>query len=96
MPTVHLHIHRTSDAGFEKETRTYKITGPADFLIRFENFLAQVERMGAIGHSGVAGLGVDGDGSDRITVEPKLKLRGKVVERGTYPNGYESMNSQSS
>jgi len=77
--------------GMEQETRTYQFTASTEFLNRIENMLAQIQGMGDIGHSGTVGFDVDGDGSDRLKVSPKLKMRGKIKTHGTYPQQYEKV-----
>lgn len=50
------------------ETRTYTITASPDVLRRFERFLALLHYNA--GHSAIFGLQFDGDGRDRLTVDP--------------------------
>lgn len=52
----------------EKETRTYKITCRSDHLDKLEHMFRWMN-MTAGGHSGSMELGIDGDGSARVSVE---------------------------
>lgn len=80
------------DAYTDKGERTYVITGTEDFLKRLDTHLSFIQYLGAVGHSATAGIGVDGDGADRITVQsPKLpSIKEKQVKtKGTYPEQFE-------
>ena len=71
------------------DTREYKLSGSEEFLNRVEQMLAQIVHMGAVGHSGNIAFSVDGDGRDRLEIQPELKLKGEIVTKGSYPDQYE-------
>lgn len=85
---------RSMDSYDDVITKQYTITGPKDFMIRLEQFLAFVQYLGRIGHSTWAGIGVDGDGADRIEVTPEIELKGEVLTRGTYPDNFEFVGAE--
>lgn len=75
----------------DEVTKTYTITGNSEIMARLDKHLAFIQRLGSIGHSCVAGISVDGDGSDRIKIAedmPKID-EGDVETKGTYPAQYE-------
>jgi hypothetical protein len=80
------------DAYDDKATRVYTITGTSEFLNRLDTHLAFIQWLGTVGHSATAGIGVDGDGSDRLrVVSPKLPSikESQVKTKGTYPEQFE-------
>lgn len=85
-------IAPVGDAYTDKGERMYVITGTEDFLKRLDTHLAFIQYLGSVGHSATAGIGVDGDGADRITVKapklPSIKER-QVKTKGTYPAQFE-------
>lgn len=56
----------------QDETREYKVTGSPELLDRFEGLLSQLHYAGAVGHTGTFGMDLDGDGPERLTIEPDL------------------------
>lgn len=64
-------------------TKTYKITAKPEILKRVEAFIAHLQYVGNIGHSGLFAMGFDGDGSDKMTVEgiPDYKKLGVEVKQ---------------
>ena len=75
----------------EEVTKTYTITGPAEFMERLEKHLAFIAYLGGVGHSCVAGIDVDGDGQDRIKIRPELPRpkEDTIKTIGSYPAQYE-------
>lgn len=65
----------------ETQTRTYTVTGSPRLLDRFERLLALIHYAGAWGHSGRFGMPLDGDGPERIKIEPVPEERRKGVDR---------------
>ena len=55
----------------ERITKTFTITTSADVMKRLERFFAMLHFNSNWGHSSFFGLFVDGDGADKITVDPK-------------------------
>jgi hypothetical protein len=80
--------------GFDKHdevTKTFTVTASSEFMERLERHLAFIVRLGAVGHSCVAGVSVDGDGSDRMKVAEELPniKEADIKVRGKYPDQYE-------
>jgi hypothetical protein len=50
-------------------TKTYTVRAPVKTLVKFEKFLGLLHYNG--GHSGIFGMEFDGDGADRLKVEPE-------------------------
>ena len=69
-------------------TKQFTVTASPDFIVRFERFLALCQRNGAVGHSAVCALWVDGDGSDRPQFEP-APPQIEIGVQGSYPDQYE-------
>ena len=71
-------------AEIKKETREYKMTASGEVLNRLEMFLRVLITAGNVGHSGTFGMGFDGDGSDKLKVEPEpvgiSEIKGSVGE----------------
>jgi hypothetical protein len=80
---------RANDDYNTKVTKSFTFTCGEEFMLRLEQHLAQIAHMGAIGHSGNVSFSVDGDGSDRLSIEPVIKLKGEIKTKGTYPDQYE-------
>jgi hypothetical protein len=76
----------------EQSTITLTITGPKDFVDRLARHISFIKWLGDIGHSCVAGISVDGDGSDRIKVAEELPSikESAVKTHGTYPDQWEN------
>jgi hypothetical protein len=93
MMTRRERMHRALDAALDaydtQVTKTFTFTCGEEFMLRLEQHLAQIAQMGSQGHSALVGFSVDGDGSDRLKIEPKLKVTGEVKTKGTYPEQYE-------
>jgi hypothetical protein len=73
-------------------TRNFTVTGQKDFIDRLTRHIAFIKWLGDVGHSCVAGISVDGDGSDRLRVAeklPSIKENG-VKTHGTYPDQWEN------
>lgn len=66
----------------EKVERTFVVTGSQDSVDRIAAFLGMLQFNGAIGHSGMFGLGWDGDGSDQV------QIQGIEAELKQYADGY--------
>ena len=83
---------RTFDSVAEV-TKTFTITGSKDFLDRLERHLAFIQWLGGIGHSATAGIGVDGDGQDRIKIAEKVPSikEHEVQTHGHYPSQWEGV-----
>lgn len=60
-------------------TKTFTISASPDVMRRFERFLAFFHYNG--GHSGIFGMPFDGDGSDRMRIEPPPPL---LVDENNY------------
>lgn len=88
-------LHRALDRVLARDsydtpvTKMFTFTCGEEFMLRLEQHLAQIAQMGSIGHSGNVAFGVDGDGSDRLKIEPVIKLKGEIKTKGTYPDQYE-------
>lgn len=71
----------------EKETRTYTISARSDHLDKIEELFSWINSTRS-GHSGQAGIAVDGDGSARVTIEKKdgelKKHTEQDIERKNY------------
>lgn len=61
------------------ETRTYTITASPSVLARFERLLALFHFASGWGHSGCFGMSLDGDGPERLQVEPEPRQYRKGV-----------------
>ena len=55
--------------------KTYEIEAPEYIHIRFERLLAMLHWNGRFGHSGLFAMPLDGDGADKITVDPEPSYR---------------------
>lgn len=64
-------------------TKTFTITASPKLIKRLERFLALIHFSSNWGHSGIFGMPLDGDGSDRIQVEPIDKNLRPGVDRVT-------------
>lgn len=52
------------------ETKVFTITASPDLIRRVERFLALLHFNSRFGHSGIFGMELDGDGHEKVTVEP--------------------------
>ena len=62
----------------ERITRTFEITTSKDVMERFERFLALLHYNSCFGHSGLFAMPLDGDGSDKVTISPRLRFQHEV------------------
>lgn len=62
----------------EKETKTFTITAPPNVLRRIERFLALLHWNSAFGHSSIFAIPLDGDGPERVVVDPVPDYRADV------------------
>jgi hypothetical protein len=79
-------LHRALDAALdaaEQSERVYRVKASEDFLNRLDKHMAFIAYLGGVGHSCVAGISVDGDGSDHAMVDvPGVKIKeNEVVTR---------------
>jgi hypothetical protein len=80
-------LHRALDAALDaapdQDERVYKVTASEEFLNRLDKHMAFIAWLGNVGHSCVAGISVDGDGSDRPKIDvPSVKIKeNEVVTR---------------
>lgn len=76
----------------DEVTKTFTLTASKDFIARLERHLAFIQYLGSVGHSCIAGISVDGDGSDRLKVAEDLPTikEPEVKTHGTYPDQWES------
>jgi hypothetical protein len=68
---------------------TFQITGAPRQLAAIEKLLGWVQRLGQVGHSGMAEIFVDGDGSARIQVSKIVDKKSVDVET---PEDYDGDN----
>ena len=59
----------SQSAGKPEATMEIKLSGSQEFLDRVLWHLKSIEHMGAVGHSTMLGIDVDGDGADFVKVE---------------------------
>lgn len=52
------------------ETKTFTITASPTLMRRIERFLALLHFNSSFGHSAIFGMALDGDGSEKVKVEP--------------------------
>ena len=62
----------------ERITKTFAITTSPDVMERFERFLALLHYNSCFGHSGLFAMPLDGDGSDKVEVSPRLRFQHEV------------------
>lgn len=53
----------------DKETKTYKISGPKEQLEQIDQLLSWIDYCCSVGHSATISLSVDGDGAASISVD---------------------------
>lgn len=52
-------------------TKTFEITAAPELMERFERFLALLHFNSGFGHSGMFGMPLDGDGNEKLSVNPR-------------------------
>lgn len=63
----------------ETETKTFTITTSPTVMRRIERFFALLHFNSNFGHSGIFGMPLDGDGSDKVKITPINKELGQQV-----------------
>lgn len=53
----------------EKETIRLEVTGTPELIMKFKRLMALLDTAGAVGHSGIFGMPLDGDGPDRLEID---------------------------
>ena len=64
----------------KEETKVFEITANPQILRRIERFLALLHFNSCFGHSGLFGMGLDGDGSEKVVVKDINRSLGYEVD----------------